>query len=444
MILDYYGLAEQPFGVTPDPRFMYLSATHREALASMLYDVSSRRGFTALIAKPGMGKTTLLFDLLKKLRNSARTVFLFQFQCGPIDLLRSLLADLGIEDDGEDLVRMQKKLNEVLLVGSTLGKRLVVVIDEAQNLSEPVLEVVRMLSNFETSREKLMHIILAGQPQLAEKLANPRMTQLRQRISIVARLKPFEAEETQTYINHRLRVAGYDFARPLFTKQALAMIAAHSGGIPRNISNICFNAMSLGCATKQKTIDDTTIREVLADLDLGPLFEDSTSVPTLKAAQPPASSALAYPPASSFLNIWTHRVWTHRVALSLAFMAAMGLLFIRSHKYVTNLLGLGMPVSAKEAPIVPAQSQLAAAQPTAAPSSSSDSRTVVVLPNETLYQISLREMGKYDGQAVARFRELNPWLVDPDHIEAGQTIRVSALSKSSQTSHSELSKSPLL
>ena len=173
MILGHYNLSEQPFGVTPDPRFLYLSATHREAMASVLYGVKVNRGFSTLVARPGMGKTTILFDLLQKLRSTERTVFLFQSQCGPRGFLRALLADLGIEDDGKDFLRMNSKLNEFLLREAVNGRRLVVVIDEAQNLSEPVLEVVRMLSNFETSREKLMHVILSGQPQLAGKTLLP-------------------------------------------------------------------------------------------------------------------------------------------------------------------------------------------------------------------------------------------------------------------------------
>jgi general secretion pathway protein A len=278
MVLDYYKLAEQPFGVAPDPRYLFLSPTHREALASVLQGVSTGRGFTALIAKPGMGKTTILFDLLNMVKDQARTAFLFQSQCSPRDMLGSLLDDLGIEHKGSDMAKMQRKLNECLLSQASKGKQLVVAIDEAQNLDEPVFEVVRMLSNFETPREKLMHFILAGQPQLAEKLHSPGLLQLRQRISIVARLKPFTAEETQLYIDHRLRVAGYDFQSSLFTKQALTMIAEDSEGIPRNINNLCFNAMSLGCVNKQKTIDIDVIQEVLGDLDLGSLFSETSKV----------------------------------------------------------------------------------------------------------------------------------------------------------------------
>jgi type II secretory pathway predicted ATPase ExeA len=278
MFLEYYKLDEQPFGVTPDPRYLYMSATHREALASLYYGVTAERGFVALIAKPGMGKTTLLFQLLQRLEASARTVFLFQTLCSPRDFFRSLLADLGVEDVSNDLVLMHSKLNEVLLQASRAEKRFVVVIDEAQNLENPVLEVVRMLSNFETRREKLMQIVLAGQPQFAERLASPELVQLRQRISILGRLTPFTSEETNSYIDHRLRVAGYDFETQLFTNRARALIAEHGEGIPRNINNICFNALSLGCAMKRKTIDGNIVREVLGDLNLGSLRAEPVTV----------------------------------------------------------------------------------------------------------------------------------------------------------------------
>jgi len=267
MFLQYYGLREQPFGVTPDPRFLYFSATHREALASLFYGIESGCGFLALIAPPGMGKTTLLFHLLEKLRGSAQTVFLFQTQCGSREFFRYLLTDLGVDASEQNLARMHESLNAVLMRNARVGRRVVLVIDEAQNLDDSVLETVRLLSDFETPQAKLLQIVLAGQPQLADKLSNPALTQLRQRISIVSRLHPFTRVETMVHIEYRLCTAGYS-GPPLFKYDATELIAAHSGGIPRIINNICFNAMTLGFAKRQKQIDASVVSEVLADLDI--------------------------------------------------------------------------------------------------------------------------------------------------------------------------------
>ena len=194
MFLDFYGLREQPFGVTPDPRFLYLSPAHREALASLYYGVEAERGFLALIAKPGLGKTTLLFHLLEKLRRNARTVFLFQTQCNSREFMRFLLAELGVEGPDQDFVHLHEQFNKMLLAESRAGRRFIVVIDEAQNLDASVLETVRLLSDFETPQAKLLQIILSGQPELADKLASPHLAQLRQRVSMLNRLVPLSVE----------------------------------------------------------------------------------------------------------------------------------------------------------------------------------------------------------------------------------------------------------
>ena len=222
----------------------------------------------SIMAKPGMGKTTILFQLLSALEGSARTVFLFQTLCSPNELLRGLLRGLGVIDEGGDAIRMQEQLYSLLLDEARQRRRVVVVIDEAQNLEDSALELVRMLSNFETTTDKLMQIVLSGQPQLREKLASPQLLQLRQRMSIFARLQPFSVEDTKLYIHHRLRVAGYDFRTPLFTPGAEALISKYSEGVPRNINNICFNALSLGYVLKQKSIREEVIRESLDDLSL--------------------------------------------------------------------------------------------------------------------------------------------------------------------------------
>jgi len=269
MFLKFFGLREQPFGVTPDPRFLYLSPAHREALASLYYGIETGRGFLALIAKPGMGKTTLLFHLLEKFRTSARTAFLFQTQCTSREFMRFLLAELGYETGDHDFVRMHEEFNRHLLQEARAGNRFIVVVDETQNLDASVLETIRLLSDFETPRAKLLQIILAGQPELADKLASRHLAQLRQRVSLVSGLQQFSADETRKYVQHRLQVAGYQ-GKELFTEQALVSITSFTEGIPRNINNFCFNALSLAFAMRQPAVDDAIVQEVIADLDITP------------------------------------------------------------------------------------------------------------------------------------------------------------------------------
>jgi type II secretory pathway predicted ATPase ExeA len=279
MVDQFFGFREQPFGVTPDPRYLYLGPGHREALASLVYGIEANRGFLALIAHPGMGKTTLLVHMLEKFRSSARTAFLFQTQCNSRELLRFLLAEFGIEskEKEDDLVRMHDRFNRFLTEQSFANKRVIIVIDEAQNLEPSVLETVRLLSNFETPRAKLLQIILAGQPELANKLAAPSLSQFRQRIASFSGLNPLAPQEVSRFIDHRLQVACYQ-GPPLFSDEAKAMIADLSEGIPRNINSLCFGVLSLACGLQRKTIDTELVHEVFGDHDLRKLTSHSQTV----------------------------------------------------------------------------------------------------------------------------------------------------------------------
>ena len=173
MYLDFFGLREQPFGVAPDPAYLYLSQTHREVLEVLQSDLMTDRGFMALVGEPGLGKTTLLYKLLDEWSEASRVVFLFQTQCDSRDFFRFLLAELGVDTEPMGLVAMHHKLNHILFQEMLAGRRFILIVDEAQNLDDSVLETVRLLSNFETEHAKLLNIVLAGQSQLADKLAAP-------------------------------------------------------------------------------------------------------------------------------------------------------------------------------------------------------------------------------------------------------------------------------
>jgi type II secretory pathway predicted ATPase ExeA len=300
--LSFYGLSEQPFGVTPDPAYLYLSHAHQEAFGALSEGIRNLRGFMALIADSGMGKTTLLNKLMEDERDTARIVFLFQTQCNSRELLRYILGELGVSHAGMDLVAMHRALNEFLFQGLFEGRRFVLVVDEAQNLQDSTLETIRLLSDFETTHTKLLQIVLAGQPQLADKLMRSNLSQLRQRIAVVANLDAMDAAETARYIEHRLQVAGS--SKPIFTAAALALIAERSQGIPRSINNICCNALQMACAQGCQTIDVDIVQKVAVKLDLESLVPKRPEQPKVQinpapqavaknATQPPSSTQIA-------------------------------------------------------------------------------------------------------------------------------------------------------
>ena len=296
-LLEFYGLKQQPFDVTPDPAYLYRSRVHREAFTAISQGIENLRGFMALIAEPGMGKTTLLNKLMEELGDSARVVFLFQTQCNSSELLRHLLNELEVEFDGTNVVAMHKALNQALFEEMLQGRRFVLIVDEAQNLEDSALETIRLLSNYETTHSKLIQIVLAGQPQLVETLMRPGLVQLRQRIAVLANLEPLDAAETAEYIEHRLRAAGAG-AMPVFSREAMAMVAERSQGTPRSINNICFNAMLAGYMHRQLTIDTETVKKVASKLDLQLLVRRPQPEP-VSASPAPAPVAV---PASSELS----------------------------------------------------------------------------------------------------------------------------------------------
>ena len=281
-LFSHFGLQENPFGVTPDIRFLYQSHTHREALTSLINGIDFGFGFQVLIGQPGMGKTSLLFSLLERFRTAAHTAFVFQPQNEPHDLLQSVLYELGTSSAETSLHKLFEQVNDVLYRAAREHKRVILVVDEAQNLEYVVLEALRQLSNFETPDAKLLQVVLAGQPQLAEKLAAGAHEQLRQRISAISRLRPLALGETEAYIKHRLATAGYS-GPDLFTEGGVRLIWNHSKGVPRNINTLCFGAMMMGFAERTKSIDESILEEAARALDLNSALAD------VFAMEPPAA-----------------------------------------------------------------------------------------------------------------------------------------------------------
>jgi general secretion pathway protein A len=437
MFLDFYKLSEQPFGVTPDPRYLYFSPGHREALASLFYGIETGRGFLSLVAEPGMGKTTLLFQLLQRWKGYAHTAFLFQTQCNSRELLRYLLDDFGLKNDGEDIVRMHSELNDFLFRETKAGRRVVVFIDEAQNLSDAVLETVRLLSDFEAPDKKLLQIILAGQPELSERLSRPGLAQLRQRIAISARLEALPAGEVVRYVHHRLQVAGYE-GPELFSSEALELIAKHSRGIPRLINNFCFNALSLGCAMQMRQVDAAVAREAAEELSMS--FSSPTPIVPQQQAAPIVTPGLRPSLESSYKVIRSNLLGRRILSTAVVLLAIGGLGIILgtrtrsatiqpaavSDLKATNSERAQGPDLLSERPLTGSVTgQPSASIPqTSAGKSSIKSFTYVIQPKDTLRDLCVSMLGRYDRNVLSEIRELNPGLKNPDLLEVGQEVRL--------------------
>jgi general secretion pathway protein A len=281
MYTSYFGFREKPFNVTPNPRFFYTNPSYQEAYANLLYGIHERKGFLVLTGEVGTGKTTILRRLMENLESNLRFVFFYNTTLTFEELLSFICEELGLRFHGEGQLPKIQALNEFLLEQLKKGSTGVLFIDEAQNLSEKVLENLRLLSNLETSTEKLLQIVLAGQPELERKLDQPELRQLKQRIFLQWRLDSLTEEEVGAFIDYRLKAVGYK-RNDLFSRDAIRQIAFYSKGIPRLINIICDNALLIAYGASQKKVPADIIKEVARDLRLGsevrlPVAEAPTS-----------------------------------------------------------------------------------------------------------------------------------------------------------------------
>lgn len=266
----FYGLRENPFQVTPDPHFLYLGERHREALARLIYGVQEKKGFMVITGEVGTGKTTLIHCLLQTFNGNGRTrtAFLFNPLLSSRDFLQYILKDLGLTPQGGTKADYLHTLYEYLLQAYKRQEKVVLIVDEAQGLNPALLEEIRLLSNLETSKSKLLQIILSGQPELEKNLSLRKCRQIRQRVNLWYRLKPLSLQDTKVYIQKRLQIAGAQTL--LFTEKAIREIYSRSGGIPRLINILCDNSLLSGYAADQKIVGRKVIRETAQDLQLGP------------------------------------------------------------------------------------------------------------------------------------------------------------------------------
>ena len=263
----HFGLEELPFSVTPDPRFSYNNSLYREAFATLRYGIETRKGFIVITGEAGTGKTTLLRRLMRTVEATVHTAFIFNTHLDFTELLRLILNDLRIAHSAKDRLTLMAQLNDYLIEQLHKDHVVSVLVDEAQDLSDEMLEELRLLSNLETDRAKLIQIVLMGQPELERKLDQPELRQLKQRVAVRCRLAPLRGDEVAPYINSRLQTVGYK-GKELFDLGSVQKIALYSKGIPRLINVICDNALLIAYAASQSKVSAKIIDEVARDLQL--------------------------------------------------------------------------------------------------------------------------------------------------------------------------------
>ncbi len=267
MYLNFFRLKEEPFNMTPDPRFMFLSRQHEEALESLLYGIEHRKGFMAIIGGIGTGKTTICRTLINRLDDNVDTSVIFNPMLSVVELLAAINEDFGNKSGADDTVKGQlDALNKFLLRRLRWNKNAVVIIDEAQHLSFESFEMLRMLSNLETENKKLLQIIFLGQPELLEKLKSPELAQLSQRISVRYLLGALNYDETCNYVAHRLSIAGAD-ASLKFEAGAMKKVFEVSGGVPRVINKLCDRTLLTAYAERKLVVDKKMVKRANLDME---------------------------------------------------------------------------------------------------------------------------------------------------------------------------------
>jgi general secretion pathway protein A len=395
MYQEFFGLTQRPFHITPDPEFLFLSRSHEEALASIVYGIDQRKGFILVLGDVGLGKTTILRFYLDELApKELTTAYVFNPDVSFKALLDTIFRELGIADKPDGVHEMVNRLHEVFIDEHRKGRTVVLIVDEAQNIPVETLEGLRVLSNLETPTEKLLQMVLVGQPEFAERLESRELRQLKQRIAVRSTLVPLTEKESRAYIEHRLNKAGGSISS-VFTSGAIREIVDHAKGVPRVINIVCDNALVIGLGCQKKPVKARMVREAIRDL-------------------------------AGHVRVW----WLPWAWVSLVAVLAAGVLFLLSPYRELVFASTDAPIQAPALPRAPARVLPAAAgvddsrpralfEPAAA--------YAVVKPGDTLLSLAHDVYGFTDEQVLGKILIANAVIRDPDKIPVGTIIRFPAL-----------------
>jgi general secretion pathway protein A len=407
MYLKYYGLKKQPFHITPDPEFLYLSPSHREALAAIIYGIEQRKGFIAIIGAVGVGKTTILRSYLETSeKKHLKIIYIFNTRLTFEELLKTIYQELGLHIESNDVLNMINKLYEVLIEEYKQSNTVVLIIDEAQNMPVDTLENLRMLSNLETSKDKLIQIVLVGQQEFEATLNLNRLRQLRQRLAIRSIILPLTRNESMEYVRFRLQKAGSNVTS-VFTTEALKKITKKAKGIPRVLNILCDNALITGFGYRQKPVSKKIAQEIIRDFD--GLEQRSFRRWWLSAASVMALLILG-------ITAWFvlyKETYTGKVAVTVP----------REEKESDNAVRETKPTEKPVAQdnqmeLAPAKIEVLSVIGKSGPGVT----TKTVAPGDTLSKLAQKVYGNADTKVMKTIQQNNPQIADPNLIHAGSTI----------------------
>ena len=411
MYLNFYNLKKEPFHITPDPQFLFLCQSNRQAIGAIIWGVSQKKGFIAVTGDVGVGKTTILRYYLETVdRQLLKIIYLFNANISFPGLLKTIYKELGLETKTDDAAEMVSQLHDILIEEYKQGRNVLLIIDEAQNMPIDTLENLRMLSNLETSTDKLIQIVLIGQPEFEEKLNQNELRQLNQRIAIRSRILPLTEKESIDYIKHRLAKAGQDEKDRVFTREAMKKIVRQAKGIPRILNILCDNALITGFGYQKRPVNSKIVKEVIAD------FKSRAKPSLLRWVLAPAALLLFV--AGAFL-VYPHKDLVlsglENPILSRTTEQNEPEEVVRPSAEEPVLFGTEQSVSVEEK-IEPVKEKIQE------PPKRSFPLTQTVKYGDNLFRLSEKIYGYADNKLLERVKQKNPRIKDVNKILAGQKI----------------------